>query len=138
MILDVVLVIALTVGAAAAAAALYGRYRVLPSLFTGPEICRLEAGGCQVLFRTRRAAVLGIPNAALALMLYALIAVGLWQSWSVVVLLGGATAALAVSVYLGHHLLANGLECRICWTGHVANLVIWLALLAKVLASPSM
>ena len=37
--------IALAAGAAAAAAALSGHYRVLPAWLTGPEICRLEDGG---------------------------------------------------------------------------------------------
>jgi hypothetical protein len=60
----------------AAAAALYGRYRVLPAFLTGPRICRLEAGGCAVLFRTRTAALLGVPNAALGLASSAILAAG--------------------------------------------------------------
>ena len=46
------------------AAALYGHYRVLPSWLTGPRICRLEHGGCAVLFRSPRAKLLG-PRADL-------------------------------------------------------------------------
>lgn len=134
-LLDALLALALGVGFAAAAAALYGRYRVLPSFLTGPEICQLEAGGCQVLFRTPRAAVLGVPNSALGLLLYALIALGILLGWSAILLLLGATLALAMSVYLAYSLLSRHLECRICWAGHVANLVLWIALLANVLAA---
>ena len=44
---------------------------------TGPEICQLEGGGCAVLFRSPRSALLGVPNAGLGLLLYALLAIGL-------------------------------------------------------------
>ena len=47
--------IALLLGAAASVAALWGHYGVLPGWLTGPEICRLEHGGCSVLFRSPRA-----------------------------------------------------------------------------------
>ena len=52
-------------GAAAAAAALYGHYRVLPAWLTGPEVCLMEDGGCAVLFRSPRSRLLGVPNALL-------------------------------------------------------------------------
>ena len=69
--------IALVVGAAAAAAALYGHYRVLPAWLTGPEVCLMEDGGCAVLFRSPRSRLLGVPNALLGVVLYALLAIGL-------------------------------------------------------------
>ena len=47
---------ALFAGGAAAAAALYGHYRVLPGWLTGPEVCQLDDGGCAVLFRSPRSA----------------------------------------------------------------------------------
>ena len=52
-ILNAIIWSALFLGACAAAAALYGHYLALPGWLTGPEICQLEDGGCQVLFRTR-------------------------------------------------------------------------------------
>ena len=54
--------IALAAGAAAAAAALYGHYRVLPAWLTGPEVCLMEDGGCAVLFRSPRSRLLGVPK----------------------------------------------------------------------------
>ena len=57
--------LALLGGATAAAAAFYGHYRELPGWMTGPEICQLDAGGCAILFRSPRAALLGVPNAGL-------------------------------------------------------------------------
>ena len=71
--------IALAVGAAAAAAALYGHYRVLPAWLTGPEVCLMEDGGCAVLFRSPRSRLLGVPNALLGVALYALIVLYLHQ-----------------------------------------------------------
>jgi uncharacterized membrane protein len=121
--------IALIAGAAAAVAALYGHYRVLPGWLTGPEVCRLEHGGCAVLFRSPRSALLGVPNALLGVVLYVLLAAGLAlrlpPSWLLVMTL----PAVAMSAFLGWSLIRNRLQCRICWTGHMAN-----ALLALILA----
>lgn len=123
--------VALSFGVTAAAAALYGRYRTPPALLTGPAICQLEANGCQVLFRTQLAALLGIPNSLLGLVLYCLVAVGLAAGWPERLLLAAATLALAMSVYLGYRLLRDRLECRVCWTGHLANTMLWLGLLLR-------
>jgi len=126
--------VALVLGAVSAAAALYGRYRVLPAWLTGPAVCRLEAGGCQVLFRTRQAALVWLPNAVWGLCLYAAVAAGLVLAWPPWLLVAGASPALAMSVYLAVHLLRNRLECRICWAGHVANATLFTALVTRALA----
>jgi len=126
--------LALAGGTLAAAAALYGHYRVLPGWLTGPEICRLEDGGCSVLFRSPRAALLGVPNAALGLLLYGGLAAGVWLGWPSWLLLVMTTPAVAMSAFLGWSLIANGHECRICWTGHVSNAVLFLVFLAGVVS----
>jgi uncharacterized membrane protein len=124
---------ALFVGACAAAAALYGHYFVLPSWLTGPNICRLEQGGCAVLFRSPRARVLGVPNAALGLLLYIVLSVGLVLGWPAWLLLLFTVPAVAMSVFLGYSLIVNHRECRICWAGHVANFVLLAAFAFRVL-----
>src|SRR5262245_19668894 len=116
--------IALVVGAAAAAAALYGHYRELPAWLTGPEVCKLEDGGCAVLFRSPRSALLGVPNAALGLLLYGLLAAGLVFEWPAPLLFVMTVPAVAMSAFLGWSLITRKLECRICWTGHAANAVL--------------
>jgi uncharacterized membrane protein len=126
--LDVIVWIALAVGACASAAALYGHYRVLPGWLTGPEICKLEYGGCAVLFRSPRARLLGIPNAALGLLLYAVLATGLVLGWPRLWLFVLTWPAVAMSAFLGYSLIANRRQCRICWAGHIANAVLFLAL----------
>ena len=123
--------IALAAGAAAASAALYGHYRVLPPWLTGPEICQLEHGGCAVLFRSPRSRLLGVPNAALGVVLYALLACGLILGWPPGLLLVLTLPAVAMSAFLGYSLIVNGHECRICWTGHAANLVLLAAFVWK-------
>ena len=127
--------IALAGGTAAAVAALYGHYLVLPAWLTGPEICRLEHGGCAVLFRSPRSAVLGVPTAALGLMLYTLLAAGLllhWPSWMLLVM---TAPAVAMSAFLGRSLIVNRRQCRICWTGHLSNGLLFLLLLIKSTAA---
>jgi uncharacterized membrane protein len=113
--------IALLLGASASAAALWGYYRELPGWLTGPEICQLEAGGCAVLFRTPRAALLGVPNASLGILLYAALAAGLVLGWPDAVLFTMTLPAIAMSAFLGWSLWSRNLQCRVCWTGHAAN-----------------
>lgn len=130
--IEIVAWTALAAGAAAAAAALYGHYRVLPAWLTGPEICRMADGGCAVLFRSPRSRLLGVPNALLGLALYLILAVGLLFRWPAWLLLMMTLPALAMSAFLGTSLIRNHLQCRICWTGHVANFVLALTLVMRV------
>ena len=120
--------IALFVGTAASAAALYGHYLVLPGWLTGPQICQLEHGGCAVLFRSPRSRLLGVPNAALGLCLYTVLAIGLILDWPPLWLFVLTWPAVAMSAFLGYSLIANRRECRICWAGHIANAVLAVAL----------
>jgi uncharacterized membrane protein len=134
-VLNVVIWIALLAGTSAAAAALYGHYRVLPAWLTGPEVCRLEDGGCAVLFRSPRSALLGVPNALLGVLLYALLAAGLVRGWSALWLLILTAPAIVLSAFLGWSLIRRRLECRICWTGHISNGILALAFAAQALAN---
>ena len=131
--MDLALSISLLVGMAGALAALYGRYRTLPPFLTGPRTCKLEAGGCQALFRTPTAALLGIPNSLLGVFFYPALALGLLLRLPGAVLLGAATLAFAMTLYLAWWLIREKLECRVCWAGHLCNTVIWLVLLERLL-----
>jgi uncharacterized membrane protein len=127
----------LCVGMAAACAALYGRYRVLPAWMTGPAVCALdEANGCQVLFRTKNAALLGVPNAILGIACYTLLAIGQESGWPPWVLFTAASAALVMSAALAYILVRDHLECRICWAGHIANAALWIGLGLRLLRGP--
>jgi uncharacterized membrane protein len=116
--------IALVVGAAAASAALYGHYLVLPAWLTGPDVCLMADGGCAVLFRSPRSRLLGVPNALLGVMLYVLLAIGLMRHWPARLLFVMTLPAVAMSIVLAHSLITRKLQCRICWTGHAANAIL--------------
>lgn len=120
--------IALFVGASASAAALWGYYRELPGWLTGPEICQMEGGGCAILFRTPRAALLGVPNASLGILLYGALATGLLLGLPAGLLFALTLPAVAMSAFLGWSLYSRRLQCRICWAGHAANLTLALLL----------
>jgi uncharacterized membrane protein len=126
--------IALLVGAAASAAALWGYYRELPGWLTGPEICQLEGGGCAILFRSPRAALLGVPNASLGILLYLALGIGLLAGWPAGLLFGMTLPAVAMSAFLGWSLWSRQLQCRICWAGHVANASLALLLAGRAVA----
>lgn len=130
---DVGLWVALLAGAAAAAAALYGHYRVLPAWLTGPEVCQMADGGCAVLFRSPRSRLLGVPNALLGVMLYVLLAAGLLLRWPPALLFAMTLPAVGMSAFLGRSLIANHLQCRICWTGHAANVFLSMMLAAQAI-----
>ena len=128
--------IALLVGASASAAALWGYYRELPGWLTGPEICRMEGGGCAILFRTPRAALLGVPNASLGMLLYVALAAGLLLGMPAWLLFAMTLPAVGMSAFLGWSLYSRRLQCRICWAGHAANVTLTL-LLARAAFAPA-
>jgi uncharacterized membrane protein len=88
-----------------------------------------------VLFRSPRAALLGVPNALLGVILYVLLAAGLLLRVSPWWLLVMTLPAVAMSAFLGLSLIRNKLQCRICWTGHVANVVLALTLAGRTFVS---
>jgi len=129
---ELLLNLSMLIGFLGAGAALYGRYRTLPSFLTGPNICKLEAGGCQVLFRTPNAALLGVPNSLLGVLYYPLLALGLQLGWPFPLLFAASSFSFGMTLYLAWVLLRDKLECRICWTGHACNTLIWLFLLYRM------
>lgn len=133
-VMDLILGGALLIGWAAATIALYGRYRTLPAFLTGPNVCKLEAGGCQVLFRTKNAALLGPPNSLLGVFYYPLLGLGLYLHWPLSLLFAAATFAFGLTAWLAFILIRDKLECRVCWTGHACNAILWSGLLLRLIA----
>lgn len=97
----------------------------------------MEGGGCAILFRTPRAALLGVPNASLGVLLYLLLATGLIAGWPTRLLVLMVVPAVAMSAFLGWSLLSRRLQCRICWAGHAANVVLIGALLTRAMCDGS-
>ena len=131
-ITDILLYVAMSVAWMASVLGLYGRHRDLPAFFTGPQICKLEGHGCQVLFRTKDAAVLGPPNSLLGLLFFSALPIALFLEIKIWILFIASAFSLLMTFYLGYLLISQKLECRICWTGHFANATVWLMLLLKM------
>ena len=65
-----------------------------------------------------------LKNALLGVMLYLMLAIGLFLNWPPSWLLLMTLPAVAMSAFLGWSLISRGLQCRICWTGHAANVTL--------------
>jgi uncharacterized membrane protein len=129
-----ILWLAICTGMAAALTAFYGHYKTLPEFLTGPMICETDLR-CSTLFKKKEASLLGIPNAFLGVLLYSFLAIGLQAHFPIWLLLCAASCGLAMSIYLGFNLIRNKRQCRICWTGHISNSIIWLTLVTKLVLS---
>ena len=129
--MNFLLIILSIIGFITAAVAAYGRYYDLPSFLTGPVTCQMEGKGCQVLFRTKRATIFGIPNAFLGMVFYPLLIFGIVNQWDRRLLFLFSSVALMSSVRLAVGLIQRKLQCRICWMGHFTNLFLWILLLIK-------
>jgi uncharacterized membrane protein len=95
----------------------------------------MEGGGCAILFRTPRAALLGVPNASLGMLLYLALAIGLVSGWPPLLLFAMTVPAVAMSAFLGWSLYSRRLQCRICWAGHIANVSLALLLGMRALSA---
>ena len=129
---SIILWCALIMGMLAALAAFYGRYRTLPEIFSKPLVCDTTNGGCNSLFQTKTAKLLGVPNALLGVILYLFLAIGLIAGFPIWLLFLAASCGLIMSIYLAFNLIKNRRECRICWIGHLSNAIIWAALLGNL------
>jgi hypothetical protein len=72
-----------------------------------------------------------MPNALLGLGLYVTLAAGLLLEWPPFLLFLMTLPAAAMSVFLGHSLIVNKRECRICWAGHIANGALFVILMLR-------
>jgi tetratricopeptide (TPR) repeat protein len=74
-----------------------------------------------------------VPNASLGLTLYVLLALGLLLHWNAWLLFAMTLPAIAMSAFLAVSLISRRLQCRICWTGHLANVVLAVTLFIRAL-----
>lgn len=72
----------------------------------------------------------GVPNAAIGIVYYAAILLGIWSVHGPLWFLLEAAAALAAgtSLFLATSLMRARLDCRFCWASHVVNWAIVLLL----------
>ncbi len=106
-----------------------------------PALCRLDEKTCASVVFTHQARVFGLPNSVLGQAYYvALIAAGLSGAidtapWSHI-LLGASAATVCLAAYLSYSLLwVLRASCRLCFTSHAINVVIFALLLYRFLGS---
>lgn len=99
-----------------------------------PKLCRLEGNTCELILRTRDAAVFGIPNFYLGIvfyldMLYLSFDLETLNVLRPIVLFISAVTVL-LGLYLTYSLLwKHNVNCVLCYVSHTINFLIFLLLL---------
>jgi uncharacterized membrane protein len=104
-----------------------------PDVVWVPQICQLEEKSCLLVLDTPRAKIFGVPNSAFGIGLYLYIVLDLFYFPP---LLGFILMSLALlrSFYLAYSLLfITRIPCRLCFTSHAINLVLFMIYLVQVL-----
>lgn len=102
-----------------------------------PGFCRMGKATCASVVFTPRARVFGVPNSLLGQIYYLCLVAGLWAGrlWEAPVLgiaLGISFLTVLLGIYLTHSLLfRTRIPCKLCFTSHAINGVIFLLLLAQ-------
>lgn len=95
-----------------------------------PKVCQLKEASCQLVLKTPRAKLFGIPNSVFGIGLYTyliLFFLGAPLSWGIAAFATGL--ALVRSIYLAHSLLfVTRVPCPLCFTTHAINLVLFIHL----------
>ncbi|MEE8348652.1 MAG: vitamin K epoxide reductase family protein [Acidobacteriota bacterium] len=103
-----------------------------------PSFCRMGERTCASIVHTPRARVLGIPTSVLGQMFYLALVAGiggdfLFSSPIVYLYLAGSLLTVLLGVYLTYSLLfLTRVPCKLCFSSHAINLVIFILLLLSV------
>jgi|GEM_PF-4335339 len=112
------------------------RFTFVPKADVDPEAaCRIDdPGHCQTLFQSETAKLVGnIPNSALGFVFYGVVGISGFAYvlgtalpiWWIVLLIAAALGAVAMSVYLFHHLVfVRKTTCVPCFIGQGINVLI--------------
>lgn len=106
-----------------------------PNVFWVPQICQLEEKSCLLVLDTPRAKIFGVPNSAFGIGLYLYIILDLFFFPPLV---GFILISLALlrSLYLAYSLIfITKIPCRLCFTSHGVNLILFGIYLSQVLKS---
>jgi uncharacterized membrane protein len=107
--------------------------KIAPDARFIPSWCRMETGTCTAILSAREARLFGIPNFELGSFFYLIIMTTAFMELppvisSGVIIVSGGT--VVVSAYLAFRLISVlRVTCVLCFTSHVANLLIFLLLL---------
>jgi uncharacterized membrane protein len=100
-----------------------------------PSFCRMGERTCSSIVHTPRARVLGLPNSVLGQIFYLALMAGILGGFMFsvpffYVYLAGSLLTVLLGVYLTYSLLfLTRVSCKLCFTSHAINLVIFILLL---------
>lgn len=106
-----------------------------------PGFCRLGEKTCASVIFTPRARLFGVPNSLLGQVYYLSLLAGLWTGrlWTppfVWPTLGASLVTVLVGIYLTYSLLFwTKIPCKLCFTSHGINAVIFTLMITNVLGS---
>ncbi len=102
--------------------------RLTPNIWWMPPFCRMSEGSCQTLVETPYGTILGRPNAFWGTLYYPflvlVIAAAALDTVDVGVLVGLASLAMIISLYLLWGLYRLRTACPVCFATHAVNLLI--------------
>ncbi len=105
-----------------------------------PKICRMGKETCASIVFTPRARVFGVPNSLLGQIYYAGLIAGLlsgylWRTPFVWIAIAASLVTVALGIYLTYSLLfLTRVPCKLCFTSHAINAVIFVLLVKDALA----
>ena len=99
-----------------------------------PAFCRLGERTCATIVFTPRARVFGLPNSVLGQVFYAALVIGAltgrFEGGPLTLYLLASLVTVALGAYLTYSLLfLTRVPCKLCFTSHFINLVIFIMLL---------
>ena len=99
-----------------------------------PAFCRLGERTCATIVFTSRARVFGLPNSVLGQVFYAALVIGAltgrFEGGPLTLYLLASLVTVALGAYLTYSLLfLTRVPCKLCFTSHFINLVIFIMLL---------
>ena len=99
-----------------------------------PTFCRLGERTCATIVFTPRACVFGLPNSVLGQVFYAALVIGAltgrFEGGPLTLYLLASLVTVVLGAYLTYSLLfLTRVPCKLCFTSHFINLVIFIMLL---------
>ncbi|HEY3130889.1 MAG TPA: vitamin K epoxide reductase family protein [Acidobacteriota bacterium] len=106
-----------------------------------PKFCQMGKETCASIVFTPRARVFGVPNSLLGQFYYLGLLLGLlsgylWQTPFVWIAIGASLVTVALGIYLTYSLLfLTRVPCKLCFTSHAINAVIFVLLVSRMRGS---
>ena len=105
-----------------------------PHVFWIPRLCQLTKESCLSVLETPRAKIVGIPNSAFGILIYAYLLADQLFFFPPIIGLVFLGFALLRSIYLAYSLIfVTKIPCPLCFTSHGINFLLFLIYFNKIL-----